>query len=254
MRTLALLIGIASLAGCISVDDNNSVTNEQGETVSTETLSLNGFWDGQLDQATDIRLMIYQGTVYGLDETQGYYGTVKLSQSNQTVSMSLTGYAITASDTTALHYLADGTAVDYSLDGLVFTTTTTSDTLVGDYENDSTAGSFYLTDDGTWDTNSAVSLVEGEWTAGDYSLYITSLGSRASMKAVSSSVAGCTFSGYIAPMDKQYNLYDVSITERKNCDDYNDTSVSGYATITTDGELEFFLRKSALLYYMIFQR
>jgi len=253
MKTLVWpLTAMLLMTGCISVDSNDSVTNELGETVSTETLTLNGLWDGQFDQDGDLRVLMYQGTVFAIDDSQGYYGSIELENSTQIATLSLTAWAISASDDTAGHYLADGTSLTYDLEGLVYTTSSTDDTLVGDYENDSSAGSFYLTDDGTWSNNSSTSLVAGEWTAGDYSLYVTSLGSNASIRAISSATGGCTFDGYLTPTDSDYNLYTVLITERKNCTDYNAVNVAGYATITTDGELEFFIHDTGLIYYMIF--
>ncbi|WP_028292086.1 hypothetical protein [Oceanobacter kriegii] len=252
MRLIASTALALLLAGCISVDNDDDVTNELGNEVSRETLTLNGFWDGQFDQTGDLRVLIYQGTVYALDATQGYYGTISLDETTQIAVMELTSYLITASDETALHYLADGTTQSYVMEGLAYSTTTSADTLVGDYENDTSAGNFLLSDDGTWDNNASISQVVGQWSAGDYSLYIEPLAGTASLRAITSVTGGCTFDGYITPVDSDFNLYSVSITERKNCDDYNAKDVRGYATLTANGELEFFIRGSELVYYMIF--
>ncbi|WP_369856186.1 hypothetical protein [Candidatus Thalassolituus haligoni] len=253
MRLFLLVVFSTLMTACISISsDDDGVTNAEGQTVNAETLTLNGFWDGQLDQAGSLRILMYQGIIFGLDESRGYYGSINLDSSTQIANLDLTAYAITASDATAGHYLADGSSVDYLMEGLVYTTASTSDTLVGDYDSDRGAGSFLLMDDATWNNNAGVALVTGQWQAGDYSLYITSLGSRASLKAISAASGGCTFDGFIEPVNQQYNLYNVTLTERKNCSDYNATNVPGYATITAAGALEFFLFDTGSLYYMIY--
>lgn len=252
-KSLYLVFIFSLLSGCISVssDDDSQITTENGTQVSSETLALNGFWDGQLDQAGTWRLLIYNGMVLGMDESQGYYGVIDYAEASQTVSLTLDVYTFSSSDSTAMQYLASGVAISNELNGLVFTETETFDTLVGDYENVSTNGSFLLTNDGTWSNGSNLGKLTGAWSAGDHSLYITSLGSSASLKGISSA-DGCTFNGSIGLISKNINLYELLITERKNCTDYNSVDVPGYMTINSEGNLELYLYETDSLFFMTY--
>lgn len=254
MRPYFLLTALAAfiLTGCIAEEDKNDVTNEQGETVADTTVAMNGFWDGQFDQAGDLRVLIYNGNVYGLDENNGYYGTVLLNDDTSRATFALTAYTLTEADTTGNQYVADGPSEDYSLSGLLFSSTADDDTLVGDYENDSLSGSFLLEDDGTWENNSDLDDLAGKWTATGYEFYIQPLSGKASYKGISTDGTGCTFEGEITLMNDKEALYELTLTERKNCSGFNETDATGYAAVNVDGNLEVYLRKNNDLLFMIF--
>lgn len=251
MRAAALAIATTLLVGCIAEEDKNKITNEQGVTVSDPTLALNGLWDGQFDQAGSLRVLIYNGNVYALDESRGYYGTALLNNDNRTATLALTSYALSQNDTAAKQYVADGLNQDYSLNGLLYTVEA-SPQLVGDFENATATGSFVLTDDGTWPNNSALSLLAGKWTATGYEFYVEPLSSKASFKGISTDSSGCTFEGDITLQDKNFALYAVALRERKNCPAFNETNASGYAVVNSDSELEVYLRKDTDLLFMTF--
>lgn len=253
MRLFTLLLTASSLllGGCIAEEDS-PVTNEQGNEVSDPTVALNGFWDGQFDQTGALRVLIYNGNVYALDETNGYYGTVALNSDSQIATFALTAYTLSENDTSGNQYVADGSEEDYNLTGLLFSNEISDDTLVGDFENDTATGSFSLTNDGTWDTNSALSKLAGKWTATGYEFYVETLSSKASFKGISTDSSGCTFEGYFRLLDKNDALYEVELTERKNCNAFNETDATGYAAINADGELEVYLRKDTDLMFMIY--
>lgn len=254
MKKAALTVLPLVLGGCIAVsaDSDNTVTNEQGNTVSATTLTLNGMWEGEFDQTTSLRLMVYQGTVYAIDDSSGFYGSVVLDSSDNSMSMTLAAMTISASDAAAGWYYASGSAIAYSLSGLLFSASSSNDTLVGDYDATSVTGSYVLTNDGTWNDAATLNKVAGQWVAGDYELYISLVGGTASLKGIAGTTGGCSFSGTLAIIDSGTNLYSVNLTERKNCDVFNKTNVQGYATINTDGALEFYLRKDSELFFMTY--
>lgn len=250
-----LMILMATLCGCIAVssDDEEPITNESGLEVEAETLTLNGFWNGQQDQSGSWRVLIYQGSVYAKDDASGYFGTINYDQNTQTADMQLNAYAFSASDATSSQYLADGNPTAYAFSALAFTATSNLDTLVGDYSTDTTTGSFLLTDDGSWDTSASLSSLIGQWQAGVQSLYVTSLGESVAVKGISSA-DGCTYEGTMATLGRNQNIYSVTLVERKNCTDFNALNISGYATITLDGTLEFYLRETGSLFFMSYTK
>ncbi|MCY0965249.1 hypothetical protein [Parathalassolituus penaei] len=253
-----LLSGLLSLllTACISVSSDpatdNSVSNDQGDPVTTTTLMLNGLWDGQFDQASTLRLLIWQGNVFGKDETYGYYGTIEYNNSESRAVLSLAARSISSSDEANGWYYASGTAVTYDLDGLLFTVTSSNDTLVGDYSSTTATGSFTLSDDGSWSTSASLSKVAGQWSTGDYELYVTTNGSSGSLKGIAATTGGCAFNGTLSVINGSQNLYAVTLSERKNCDVFNKTDVSGFATLNNNGELEFYLRKDSEQLFLLF--
>lgn len=251
MRAAALAIATTLLVGCIAEEDKDKITNEQGVTVTDPTLALNGLWDGQFDQAGALRVLIYNGNVYGLDESRGYYGTALLNRDNGTATLALTSYALSQNDTAAKQFVADGLNQDYSLNGLLYTVGT-SPQLVGDFENATNTGSFVLTDDGIWPNNSALALLAGKWTATGYEFYVQPQSNKASFKGIGTGSSGCTFEGDITLLDKNFALYAVALRERKNCPAFNETNASGYAVVNSDSELEVYLRKDTDLLFMTF--
>ena len=256
--TLSLVLtAVLGLTGCMAEDDDE-VTNEQGQTVTDQTVALSGFWDGQLNQTTDLRLLIYNGNVYGRDADNGYYGTITLNAGDQTSLASLTSYAMNAgSDTAANQLIADGNSAAYEFDTQLSSLSASNDSLFGPYNVDNTpTGNVQLTRDGTWDNNSPLSALTktGKWTASTYELVITRAGDSATFTGVSTDAgnAGCNFRGRLSNIDSNYNLYRATLTQREDCVAFNTTDVSGFAGFNTDGELEFYFRDNNAMLFMTF--
>lgn len=258
-RLLFLIPAFAVLTACIpelqtEEDTTETVTNEEGTELDAAIQRLNGLWDGQLDQAGALRVLIYNGTVYGFDETTGLYGTSTLNESGASVDMTLKRYTFSNTEADAGQYSSSGTATTHYFSGLLFPTQVDDDTLVGDYETSSTFGSFTLSNDGTWENGSDLAQLTGLWTATGYELYITQVDNHLAFREISSSVTGCTSSGFIDLINQSEVIYEVTVTERKNCNDFNVEEATGYATITAEGDLEFFLRKNTALLFSHFSR
>lgn len=265
MRLFSLLITSAALllGGCIAEDNKNDITNEQGDVVSDPTLTLNGFWDGALNagatSAEALRVLIYNGNFYALGQNEGYYGTLVLNGSDDTVVGVLKSYTLNAnSDASALQMVADGVESDIDLDMQRASLSAVDDSLFGGFSVDgSPAGNIELTDDGTWTTNSPLSKlsVVGKWTAtgsASYELVMTRSGAGITFTGVTTDASGCKFNGTISTLDVEYNLYKVSMASRSSCPAFNTTDASGYAGFNGSGQLEFYLRKGSDLLFMTF--
>lgn len=257
--TLATCLALSiNLTGCIAEDDDDEIVNDQGETITDQTASLSGFWNGQFNQTTDLRVLIYNGNVYGLDADNGYYGDIVLNAGNRTVIADLTAYALnTDSDSTAKQFIADGNEADYELDTQLSSLQATDDSLFGGYSVDGTStGNILLTRDGTWENNSPLSALikTGKWTATNYELVTTRAGERVTFTGVStdSANAGCIFRGELTTIDTNFNLYRATLSEREDCPAFNESEVPGFAGFNSDGDLEFYFRASNSLLFMTF--
>ena len=251
LRVLIFILLPLFATGCLEEEESDDIVNDQGDSVSDPTLRLNGLWNGQLDQAGALRMLMYNGNVFGFDETIAFYGTVALDNDSATATMTLSGYSYTTSDTAANQFVAGGAPEDFTLSGLLYPTTTTDDTLVGDYESDTAPGGFTLSNDGTWDANSRLATLRGKWTSTGYELYLTEVGDELSFREVSvaTPATGCTTRGTIRILNEEVNLYTVQLSERKNCPGFNVTNAPGYASVNANGELELFIRKEEELLY-----
>jgi hypothetical protein len=251
LRALIFILLPLFATGCLPEEESDDIVNDQGETVSDPTLRLNGMWNGQLDQAGALRVLMYNGTVFAFDESVGFYGTVALDDDTATAELLLSAYDYTSSDTGANQYVAGGAPEDYVLSGLLYPTQNDDDTLVGDYDSDTAPGGFALRNDGTWDTNSRLATLKGKWTSSGYELYLTEVADELSFREVSvaTPATGCTTRGTIRILNEEINLYTVQLTERKNCPGFNVTNAPGYASVNANGELELFLRKGEELLY-----
>ncbi|MFC3679353.1 hypothetical protein [Bacterioplanoides pacificum] len=256
MRIL-ILTACLTLGGCIAEDDPQDIINDQGDSVSDQTLSLSGFWDGQFNQSTDIRMLIYNGNVYALDGNNGYYGTVSLNSGDQTALINATAYALnSASDSTAEQLIADGNDAAYVLDTQLSSLFVSNDSLFGSYSIDGTSsGNIKLTRDGTWSNNSPLSAltVVGSWSASNHELVMTRAGSGVTFTGVSTATgnSGCNFRGRLETIDSNYNLYRAVLSSREDCPAFNN-SATGYAGFNSEGELEFYLRANNALLFMTF--
>lgn len=251
LRVLIFILLPLFATGCLEEEESDDIVNDQGDSVSDPTLRLNGLWNGQLDQAGALRMLMYNGNVFGFDETIAFYGTVALDNDSATATMTLSGYSYTTSDTAANQFVAGGAPEDFTLSGLLYPTTKTDDTLVGDYDSDTAPGGFTLSNDGTWDTNSRLATLRGKWMSTGYELYLTEVGDELSFREVSvaTPATGCTTRGTIRILNEEVNLYTVQLSERKNCPGFNVTNAPGYASVNANGELELFIRKEEELLY-----
>ncbi len=262
MRLSVLAMAGISLAlgGCIAEDDPESVVNEQGETVTDPTVALNGFWDGVLNAGAtseaNMRVLIYNGNFYAVDENSGYYGTTVLDDSDPMAVMALTSYALSAaSDSDAEQYIANGSEHDVDFAVQLASISSSDDSLFGGFSIDGTAsGNVELTRDGTWRNNAPLSklTLTGKWTATGYEMVMSRSAAGVSFTGVTTGDSGCQFTGSISTLDTDYNLYRVSMSERSSCPDFNENGASGYAGFNSNGELEFYLRKDFDLLFMTF--
>ncbi len=219
---------------------------------------LNGFWNGQFDQAGNLRVLLYEGEVFMRDASMGYYGSLTYSAADQRAALRLTSYMLSLNDTDAQQYATSGAGQTVTMNGLFYTGAALPQ-LVGDYHA-STDGSFILTQDGTWANPSAFSYLAGQWHAQGLDLRINGESQgKAEFKAISAQVAGstaaqagCTFSGDLRLIDVKHPLYRVSLKERKGCTEFNQVA-EGFAAINASGALEFYLRSGANLLFMNFQ-
>lgn len=256
VRILMVLWAIG-LTGCIAERDTE-VVNEQGNNVGSATLSLNGFWDGEYDGTAGLRVLIYDGVVYAVDGTSGYYGTLTFNTGDRTVPTNLTAYALNPlMNTAASNRVADGAESEYFWDVLLIVP---NNSLFGVYSiNGTNRGNILLSREGTWSDNSPLSklIVPGTWTATGYELAFSSISNNAvTFKGVSTTTpaTGCNFEGRITNIDTNNNLYRVSLASQESCPAFNETNATGYAGFNEDDELEFYLRSSSgdSLMFMVF--
>lgn len=256
LRALIFLLLPPLLFGCLAEEDEEDIVNDQGDTVADPTLRLNGLWDGQLDQAGSIRVLIYNGNLFAFDATTGFYGTVALDDESATATMMLNGYTYSSSDTEANQLIAGGSALEYDFSGLLFPTSEADDTLVGDYESDIAPGGFEFNNDGTWTRSSSFAALKGKWVSSGYELFLSEVNNELSFREVSIATpsTGCTSRGTIKLINEEEVLYSLQLVERKNCTGFNVTSAPGFATVNVDGGLEFFIRKGGELMYALYER
>ena len=254
MRILFLGLVIL-LAGCISEEKKKETTNEEGQKVSDATLNLSGFWDGKFNSNT-VRVLIYNGNIYGRGPENGYYGTVSLNSGDQTVLIQAKSYAISSdSDTAGNQYVADGNSSDFEFDTQLSSLKASNDSLFGSYSIGNTpSGNVELTRDGTWNNNSPLSNLAktGKWTATNHELVMTQASDGVTFTGISTSVVGCNYRGRLENLDTNRNLYRATLTIRENCPAFNQTNVSGLAGFNKDGNLEFYFREANSMLFMTF--
>src|SRR5690606_31687603 len=244
------------LVGCISESDELDPVNDQGERVSGNTTTLNGFWDGGLNQAEDLRVLIYKGNLYARNTSDGFYGSVLLNDDLSRVSMDLVSLGLnTASSDADAQWVADGTNNDYQLDLQLYSQEAANDSAQGTAEMNTTDAALVLLQrDGTWDEDAPLrKLVKnGKWESGSYQMVTSNATGGVSFQVNSTTSPTCSFNGLLKILDVKFNLYEVEMSARSNCPALNDEPASGFAGFNTDGNLEFYLRSnetSSLLFF-----
>jgi hypothetical protein len=245
IKTFIFLILILLITGCIAEDkEDENPKNSDGDEVDNTSLGLNGFWNGGFDQTETLRLLIYNGDVYGLDVDKAFFGTVE-SPSAEEVDLSVTAYPFAYEDVANFEFVADGAATVYIINGLLATTTT----LVADFETDASEfGSLSLTNDGTFSNNSSLSSLVGKWTTTGLEINITSRGRFLGLN--NGTDKDCSFEGQINLISSGESLLAMTLN-RRNCDDFNGDS-TGYVAINGDGELELYSKMGSALLFMKF--
>lgn len=235
LKVLSLLALMVLTTGCLPEEEDDD---------DLDVSVLNGFWDGGFEQTETLRVLIYNGDVYGLDEDKALFGTV-LSPSDEEVDFSLSSYPFSYEDTTNFEFVSDRTATSYTINGLLATSTL----IVADYETSTREyGSLELINDGTFSSNSSLTSLTGEWTTTDLVLNITSRGRFLGVN--NGTDKDCSFEGQINIINSANSLVSLTMN-RRNCDDFNGDSV-GFAAINGDGELEFYSQMGSQLLFMTF--
>jgi len=235
LKVLSLLSLMVLTTGCLPEEDDDD---------DIDISVLNGFWDGGFEQTETLRLLIYNGNVYGLDEDKVLFGTV-IFPSDEEVDFSLSSYPFSYEDTTNFEFVSDRTATSYTINGLLATSTL----VVADYETSTREyGSLELINDGTFSSNSSLTSLTGEWTTTDLVLNITSRGRFLGVN--NGTDKDCSFEGQINIINSANSLVSLTMN-RRNCDDFNGDSV-GFAAINGDGELELYSKMGSQLLFMTF--
>jgi hypothetical protein len=245
LKSLLALIFLVLITGCIAEDkkDENPI-NSEGETVDNTALALNGFWNGGFEQTDTLRVLIFNGDVYGLDADKAFFGTVD-SPADEEVDFSIIAYPFSYEDIANFEFVADGAATAYTINGLLATKTS----LVGDYETDAAEfGALTLTNDATFSNNSSLTSLIGKWTNTTLEMNITS---RGRFHGVNNGAdKDCSFEGQIDLINAGESLLALTLN-RRNCDDFNGDS-SGFVAINSDGALELYSKMGSALLFMKF--
>ena len=247
LQTFFVLLFLSLITACIGEDkddDQPAPTNSDGDVVDNTALTLNGFWNGGFEQAETLRMLIFNGDVYALDEDKAFFGTVE-SPAEEEVDFTLTSYPFSYDDAANFEFVADGVATVYTINGLLATNTS----LVGDFETDASEfGALVLTNDGTYSNNSSLTSLIGKWTTTDLEMNITS---RGRFHGVNNGTdKDCSFEGQINLINSANSLLAITLN-RRNCDDFNGDS-AGFVAINVDGELELYSKMGSALLFMKF--
>jgi hypothetical protein len=248
LKTLYVLLFLALITGCIAEDKKDeNPTNSEGETVDNTALALNGFWNGGFDQTETLRVLIFNGDVYGLDEDKAFFGTVE-SPSHEILEFDLVSYPLATNDPINNEFIADGSATQYLADSALLVN---ARQIVGTFSIGTvgTPSDVFLENDETFPNNQSVaSLTKGKWTTSAYSMFISISGN---FDVSSSDVTKrCVFVGNFVNINTSNSLMAINI-RREGCVEFNGES-SGFAAINTEGELEIYSKMGSSLLFMTF--
>jgi len=240
-----LFSSLLLLAACLPEEkEDTNPTNSEGVEVDDTSLALNGFWNGGFDQTETLRMLIYNGNVYGLDADKAFFGTLD-SPTIEEVDFALTAFPFAYEDSPNNEFVADGNTTSYTINGLLATNTT----VVGDFATDGGVfGALTITNDGTFSNNSSLTSLAGKWTTTDLELNITSRGRFHGVN--NGATKDCSFEGQFSLLTVGDALMALTIN-RRNCDDFNGDA-TGFAAINADGELEIYSKMGSSLLFMTF--
>lgn len=251
MKLYYAVVTTCLLTGCLAEDKKDAATvpvnNEQGQLVTTPTVSLNGFWDGGFDQ--QMRALFYQGNVYALDNDRGYYGTVNIDE-NGSVTADWQAFTINmaASSVDEKILIADASISTYEWDALL-TNLNEIDNLISGvyYVNGSLQGNVELIRAGDWKrTLTLAQLALGnKWIAPNQELTFRRVDDVVNFIGISLSTPGCNVRGQVSIPAKQQNLYRITSVKRAGCAALNSDDLTGYAGFNAEGDLAFYLRNSS---------
>ncbi len=235
MRALVFPL-LLLLAGCLS-----NTSDLEVEPSFDKAIALNGFWDGQLDQSTDVRFLFYDGSVFGTGGDHGYLGTITYDETSEEVTMNLNVYGLTTKEAEAEYYVSGGDSEYLVFDGLLINQTNSSGTVVGNFTTASTGGSLTLNSDGSWANGSGFGQLIGTWTAGSYRIAITQVGDIG--KFIGQGPAGCSFEGEIYLLNTRYPLFKMNMYSRQSCSGFNlnGETAEGYTAVNRSGALEVYM-------------
>ena len=248
MRILPVVCSLA-LASCISVDNNMAV-----EPSYDRAIALNGLWEGQFDQSGTVRVLIYEGNLYGTDGYRGFLGTVSYITSERSVGMVFDSYPMQWSSSAAGHYATGGAVQEnFQVNGLLLDQSESSGTIAGNYRTAQAGGNLVLDADGSWGNASNLWSIAGTWKSGNYSLYVGQLEGKDSF--IGTGPSGCSFRGELFLLNPEYPLLKANLYERSGCKGYDvTTTVSGFAVVNNAGEFEMYFVNGTNLLVMNFTR
>lgn len=224
------------------------------KTSEPRSYALNGFWNGQLDQGDDLRMLVYNGEVFARDAQQGYYGTLTYNDYDLEAKITLSSKFFTEAEEASNEFVSANAGPLYTLTGLYYQVEAMPQ-LIGDYSSTEN-GSFKFENDGTWKSSSSLTVLSGKWQSHDAELYIqpNTNKSRYEFRKITpaADINGCTYNGEIILLNSTNSLYQVNLKERKNCLGFNRAG-QGYAAVNAEGELEFYLSSGSSLLFMTFQ-
>jgi len=245
LRLSILASSLLLLSACLPEEKEDlNPTNSDGVEIDDTSLALNGFWNGGLDQTETLRMLIYNGDVYGLDADKAFFGTLE-SPTIEEVDFTLTAFPFSYQDSANNEYVADGNTTSYTVNGLL----ATNITIVGDFSTDGGLfGSITITNDGTFSNNSSLTSLAGKWTTANLELNITSRGRFHGVN--NGATKDCSFEGQFSLLNVGDALMALTMN-RRNCDDFNGDA-TGFAAINGDGELEIYSKMGSSLLFMSF--
>lgn len=246
-QTLFLVAPLMLLSACLPEEkDETKPINNEGKSLNDSVMSLNGFWDGGFNQTETLRVLIYNGNVYGLDEDKAFYGSV-IAESKIAINFTLLAAPFTYEDSSNNEYVASGRAVTYTIEASEFTSNGLEVAGAFDTSPDDLHGEVNLFNDGSYTSPSSLNNLFGLWTTTNYELKIDNLGN---FIIQDTSESGCYSKGSLKIIDSTKSLLNLTLNRRR-CDDFNGDS-TGYAAINADGELEFYSKMGSSLLFMTF--